>query len=66
MEMADSGCCCFRVAVSWGGGGAGILLLAVPLSVFVFEFSPFASPLVFMPSIGGGNGGGRGGSGHAV
>lgn len=54
------------MAVSWGGGGAGILLLAVPLSVFVFEFSPFASPLVFMPSIGGGNGGGRGGSGHAV
>ena len=24
MEIADKGCCCLRVAVSWGGGGGGI------------------------------------------
>lgn len=65
MEIADSGCCCFRVAVSCGGGGTGILPLAVLLSVFVFELCPFVSPL-FATTIGGGNGGGRGGSGHAV
>lgn len=68
MEIADSGCCCFRVAVSCGGGGAGILFAMLLLSVFVFELSPFASPFVECETalIGGGRGGGRGGSGHAV
>lgn len=62
IEIADSGCCCLRVAVSWGGGGAGILL-AVLLRVLVLE--PFVSPFVLMTAaIGGGKGGGRGGSGH--
>lgn len=66
MEIAESGCCCFRVAVSCGGGGAGILF-AVLLSVFVLELSPFVSPLEFDTALtGGGNGGGRGGSGQAV
>lgn len=64
MEIADNGCCCFRVAVSCGGiGGTGMPF--VLLMVFVFDVWPFVSmPFVFDGGAinGGGNGGGLGGS----
>lgn len=65
MEIADNGCCCFRVAVSCGGcGGIGILLLLVFVDARV---SPLvddvgADAMNVMGAMGGGGGGGRGGS----
>lgn len=66
--MADSGWCCFRVAVSCGGGGGGIDCL-LPTSGPPAD-APFAMPdgrcwywakCSRLGGTGGGGGGGRGG-----
>lgn len=66
MEIAESGCCCLRVAVSCNDCGefcAELLLLLIVLLLLMIVFvivSPFEVDVC--GAIGGGGGGGLGGS----
>lgn len=58
MEIADNGCCCLRVAVSCGAGGAGIDLWFVDVAS--------VDECIISKSMGGAGGGGGGGRGEFV